>query len=160
MTSGHDGHTPIDAPADSPETGRFEQPDGVRTVSNLEAAAFLGVTDRQVRRLVHSGQLQGTGDGRVTVASVERRAGRSMSVPAPAENNERMVYVSADYIEGLVLQAAAGRDAATRLLEYRDRENQEAERAAKLAAEVEQLRAELAKVPTGFWTKSRRLWPW
>lgn len=156
MTSGHGGHNPTAAAVESTETGGFEQPGSIRTISNLEAAAFLGVSDRQIRRLVHSGQLEGNGEGRVTVASVEKRAGRSMSVPATAGNHERMVYVSADYIEGLVLQAAAGRDAATRLLEYHDRENHEAE----LAAEVELLRAELTKVPRGFWTKSRSLWPW
>lgn len=155
MMSGHDGHAATDDSAERPEHGSFEQPDAARTISNLEAAAFLGVTDRQIRRLVKGGQLEGAGDGRVSVASVERRAGRSMSVPATADNHEKMVYVSADYIEGLVLQAAAGREAATRLLEYRERENHEA----KLAAEVEQLRVELAKVPKGFWTKSRSLWP-
>lgn len=136
------------------------------SMKNAEAAAILGRSDRQIRRMVAAGQLVAAGAGRVTTASVEAvagRIGRTLPVVAEKSSDSGMVYVEKTYLESLVFEAIAGRQAQAKMLEWSDKGEAEAARAEALEVEVaaerqraEALQAELEAARAALETEKKR----
>ena len=118
-----------------------------------QAARILGRSERLIRRLVESGELQATGTNplRVTAESVQRARKRRDKLPPPARRRAATAPLDADEIAKLVATAVADSvgtavrevmsNALPRALESRDASEQLLrDELARARAEIEELR--------------------